>query len=269
VNGRIADSIADTRPPAPPWEPLADAGRGYLSVYYSDPLARYPVREVTRPADNKSDPNIETLTYGLFSTCEPQMRNRIVQDGAATLFFVTSHRSLPRAITGYYIIGWHTPGTRGAQNRDHALAARTARFIDPVPVTSLPGELADVCATQYRTCKPTSPETTAALRQLVDTHPNRMPDYLGELHRLEQFARARTGFAYPSWGREQGFSWDDAPAYYYVESRPTADAPNSSRTGKWRCTACQHVITNAALLKRCPVCGAMATLMPDPQERTT
>lgn len=268
MNDPTAGIEADTRPPAPPWEPLADSGRGYLSVYYSDPLARYPVREVTRPGDNKSDPNVETLTYGLFSTCEPQMRNRIVHDGAATLFFVTSHqpRVRSRAIAGYYVIGWQTQGTRGAQNRDYALAARTARFIDPIPVTDLDGEVAAACAGHYRTFKPISPDATTALRSLIDAHPDRLPDYLGELDRLERFARARTGYAYPSWGREHGFSWHDAPAYYYDATRAATQAPNSSPTGKWLCTACQRIITNTALLKRCPACSAMATLIPRTQE---
>lgn len=235
-----------------------------MSVYYSDPLARYPVRHVTLPADNKSDPNIETLTYGLFSTCEPMMRNRIVKDGAASLFFVTSHRGQARAVTGYYVIGWYTEGTRGAKNRDYALAACEARFTDPVPVTSLTGNLAEGCASRYRTYKPTNPEITAALRELIDTRTDRTEAYLGELHRLELFAQARTGYAYPSWGRERGFTWDDASDYYYQNSRNAMDTPNSSPTGRWRCTSCKHVIANKALLKRCPVCGTMATLIPEP-----
>jgi hypothetical protein len=116
--------------------PLTDSGRGYLSVYYSEPLARYPIREITRCADNKSDPNIETRTYGLFSTCEPQMRARIVFDGAGTLFFVTSHADKRRAVTGYYTIGWYTEGALGARNRDYALAASAIRLVDPLPIPS-------------------------------------------------------------------------------------------------------------------------------------
>ena len=78
-------------------------------MYYSEPLARWPVREITRPGDNKSDPNIETGTYGLFSTCEPGMRNRIVHDGAATIFFLTTRkRGEGRVLSGYYHVGWYT-----------------------------------------------------------------------------------------------------------------------------------------------------------------
>lgn len=259
----LADVLVSTQPPAPPWQPLADCGRGYLSVYLSDALARYPVRAVTLPSDNKSDPNIETLTYGLFSTCEPQMRNRVVQDGAATLIFVTSHDGKPRAITGYYEIGWYTEGARGSQNRDFALAARKARFTEPISVASLPGELEPVCAGWYRTCRPTSPGVTAALRAIIDARPNRTGLYLCELHRLEQFARARSGYAYPSWGRERGFTWDDAPLYYHNPSAAASDAPNSSPTRLWRCFACQHVIRSRALLKQCPACKEMVTLTPE------
>lgn len=72
-------------------------GAGYLSVYLSEPLARYPIRHVTRPADNKNDPNIETGTFGLFSTCEQQMRAKIVREGRSYLFFATKYREKGRS----------------------------------------------------------------------------------------------------------------------------------------------------------------------------
>ena len=255
--------LVSTRPPCSPWRPLKDSGRGYLSVYLSDPLARYPVRAITRPADNKSDPNIETLSYGLFSTCEPMMRKRIVEDGAATVFFVTRHAGKPRAVTGYYQAAWYTEGARGARNRDFALAARAARFIDPLPVADLPDALAPVCAGWYRTFRPVDPEVTKVLRAILDACPDISSAYMREVGRLERFSFARTGYAYPSWGREQGFTWDDAPAYYFRPEAAAAEAPNSSSTGRWRCARCQNVIRNAALLKQCPVCKQMATLVPD------
>ena len=63
-------------PPAAPWTALEvnTPATGYLSVYLSEDLSRLPIRAITRPYDNKSDPNIETGTYGLFSTCERAMR---------------------------------------------------------------------------------------------------------------------------------------------------------------------------------------------------
>jgi hypothetical protein len=257
----VAASAEPGRPPGPPWRALTDAGRGYLSVYYSDPIARYPVRELTRRLDNKCDPNIETLTFGLFSTCEPHMRNRIVADGAATLFFVTKHRGRPRAVTGYYKIGWYTEGVRGAENRDWALAASSARFVDPIPV-ALVVEKVPACGGWFRTQKRLDPAATTTLKRLIDRRADRTDGYLRELARVERFASARTGYAYPSWGRQIGFSWNDAPAFLR-KTQDAVDAPNTSPTGRWACTRCRMVIPNAALLKQCPACQAMGTLVPD------
>src|SRR5260370_36520653 len=105
-------SVVPRPPPVGQWARLDDdGGAGYLSVYLSEPLARYPVRHVTRPADNKSDPNIETGTFGLFSTCEQQMRAKIVREGRPYLFFVTKYRQKGRAVTGYYRIAWYAEST--------------------------------------------------------------------------------------------------------------------------------------------------------------
>jgi hypothetical protein len=253
---------ATARRPGDPWKTLADQGRGYLSVYFSEPLARWPIREITRPGDNKSDPNIETGTYGLFSTCEPGMRNRIVHDGAATIFFLTTRkRGEGRVLSGYYNIGWFTEGTQGAINRDYALAASSMRFIDPIATNDLPGPLAAICSTPFRTMRPIEPATTSALRTLCDYQPDRTHNYLDEVNRIERFARARSGYAYPSWGREDGFTWDNAPEYYQTDTE-LSKVPNSSKNKKWRCRECSFVITSGALLKRCPLCKEMATLAP-------
>ena len=128
------------------WTPLGDAsgGAGYLSVYRSDPLARYPIRHVTKKADNKSDPNIETGTYGLFSTCERPMRRKIVREGRPHLFFVTSHGRSSRALTGYYELGWFAESTGGAATGDYALAATKIRFIEPIPLDVLPEPVRNV-----------------------------------------------------------------------------------------------------------------------------
>lgn len=246
-----------------PWRPVEDRGTGYLSVYFSEPLARWPVREITRPGDNKSDPNIETSTYGLFSTCEPGMRNRIVHDGAATIFFLTTRkRGQGRVLAGFYRVGWYTEGTQGAINRDFALAASTAKFIDPVPAAELPGDLATVCSSPFRTMKPLSSELTSDLLRVCEEKDDRTANYLAEVKRIERFAVARSGFAYPSWGRETGFTWDDAPDYYQNDSE-LSKVPNSSRTRKWRCRECGYVIRSGALLKKCPLCKEMASLVPE------
>lgn len=254
---------SEATPPGEPWRPLQDDGRGYLSVYLSDPLARWPVRDVTRKADNKSDPNIETLTYGLFSTCEPKMRRRIVEDGASTLFFLTTHRPPGRALTGYYHLGWYTEGARGAKNNDYALAADIIRFVEPIPVSDLSGPMGDACRAKFRTYKPIGPELVGALRALVDGKEEITVRYLDELSRMEAFSRGRTGYAYPSWGRKNGFSWDDAPIFYYQAASDQPSVPNSSSSGRWRCLGCDHVIESRPLLKQCPVCSAMTTLRPE------
>ncbi len=262
----MTDDVAwtDPRPPRPPWVALRDNGGGYLSYYYSDPLARYPVRELTRPADNKSDPNIETLTYGLFSTCEPKMRNRVVVDGAATLLFVT-RRGGRRTLAGYYHLGWYTEGALGADQRDWALAADTARFVDPIPLAEL-ADAVRACARTFRTYLRLDPQDVARLRAEVDSRPDRTDGYLRELARVEQFAIRRTGYAYPSWGRDRGFGWDAASDFFRRAGNLTTAAPNSSRTGRWRCSACAAVVPNGALLKQCPACRAVGTLTPDVQE---
>jgi len=254
------------RPLGAPWRTLLDTGRGYLSVYFSEEMARWPVREITRRGDNKSDPNIETASYGLFSTCEPAMRNRIVQDGAATIFFVTTHKpGRGRVLSGYYHVGWYTEGTQGAINRDFALAASSMRFVDPIPLGSLPRPLAAFCSVPFRQVRPTDVDMTKALRDICDSVGDQTIKYLSEVKRIERFARAQTGFAYPSWGREEGFNWGDASGYYQTDAE-LSKVPNSSKSKKWRCVECDYVIKSSALLKKCPLCKKMATLIPESED---
>jgi len=264
----VTKSGATVRPLGAPWRTLVDTGRGYLSVYFSEEMARWPVREITRRGDNKSDPNIETSTYGLFSTCEPNMRNRIVQDGAATIFFLTTHKpGRGRVLSGYYHVGWYTEGTQGSINRDFALAASAMRFIDPIPVSALPGPFAEFCSAPFRQIRPTDVDMTRALREICDDAADQTPNYLSEVTRVERFARAQTGFAYPSWGREEGFGWNNASDYYQTDEE-LSRVPNSSKSKKWRCRECDYVIKSAALLKKCPLCKKMGTLAPASEDAT-
>ncbi len=152
-------------------------------------------------------------------------------------------------------------GTQGAVNRDYALAAATMRFIEPILASDLPEPLATICSAQFRTMKPIDVATTSELRKLCDNRPDRTADYLSEVARVETFARARSGYAYPSWGREFGFTWDDAAGYYQTDAE-LSKVPNSSKNRKWRCRECGYVIKSGALLKRCPLCKQMATLAP-------
>src|SRR5438445_433007 len=100
----------DIRPPNPPWKPLQPADKGgYLSFYYSDSNSKIPVRDITRLGDSKSDPNVETRTYGMFSTCEEDMRRSLVQKGIAHIFFCTTRtrgKTRVRVLSGHYHIKW-------------------------------------------------------------------------------------------------------------------------------------------------------------------
>lgn len=251
-------------PAAGVWTPLGGTNScaGYLSVYYSEPVARYPIRYVTKKADNKSDPNIETGTYGLFSTCERLMRRKIVREGRRHLFFVTSHRGKNRALTGSYELAWFAESTGGAAIGDFALAAKEMRFIEPIPLDALPAPLREVCVPMFRTIRPVDAVTAKALCDIIHSQADITEFYLSELRRVEQFARYYSGHAYPSWGRVHGFSWQDADRYL-GEAASTEPISKIPSTGHWRCVSCQRVITSRALLKSCPVCREMGTLRPE------
>lgn len=242
---------------------LDDAsGTGYLSVYLSEPLARYPVRHVTRPADNKSDPNIETATFGLFSTCEQQMRAKIVRESRPHLFFATKHGRKDRALAGYYRIAWFTESTGGAANGDYALSASQVKFIDPVPFDELPEPGRGACIPPFRNIRPLDVLPVTALLDFIESAPDRTQRYLAELRRMERFAAYHSGYSYPSWGRVDPFTWADA-ARYLGSSAEDRRVPATPPGGQWRCTQCRHLIPSKARLKSCPVCQAMESLVPE------
>src|SRR3954471_24861893 len=103
------------------WIPLTvQSEGGYLSFYYSDDISPLPVRWVTKPGDNKADPNLETGTYGLFSTCSLSMRSGVVKRKIGIIFFCTRTKA-GRELTGFYEPRWFTQGPLG--QRDYCLAA--------------------------------------------------------------------------------------------------------------------------------------------------
>jgi hypothetical protein len=252
---------ASEAPPNDPWIPLqrADPPSGYLSVYLSDDLAtRYPVRDVTRIADNKSDPNLETRSYGLFSTCEERMRAGVVKRGIRYVFFLTSHRRAPRAVTGYYDIRWYTKGALS----DDALAAERVRFVAPIPVADVEGSLGHELQRRFRMCLLLNAKHTGELRDLIDASSDLTDRYVEEIDRLERLAMRYTGYRYPSWRRTAPFSWTDARGWLPAEDDQILDVPNSSPTGQWTCVACHDAIRSVARLKMCPNCGRRGTLRP-------
>jgi hypothetical protein len=260
----VAIATIDTHrlavPPGAPWEELRVGGgpHGYSSVYLSDALARYPVRAVTKPHDNKSDPNIETGTYGLFSTCQVKMRASIARKGVPYIFFVTTHGSRPRSLAGYYHVGWVAPGP----DQDFALAAREFRFTDPIPATKLTGDARR--AVEVRRGYTGVDEVTALeLRAAVDQLPDRTDSYRAEVHRLEALSLRATGYRYPTWQRATGWSWADAPIYLAQPAVESSGAvPNRAPDNAWHCQACSRSSFSVARLKRCPHCGALGALQP-------
>ena len=258
------DQLVSVKPPAAPWSPLQveQQATGYLSMYLADDLSRLPVRHITRPHDNKSDPNIETGTYGMFSTCEHQMRSGIVKGGAQFIIFMCRWGG-HRVVSGYYRLAWKAPGTlHSAKKADFALAADEVYFLDPpIPVAELPEPVASAAGTSFRLFKRIESTLTQALIAVLRERPNAITDYLGEIDRLERFQSFHSGYRYVTWRQEEPFSWDIAARYL----QPSADlrvVPNQSTTGFWNCVHCEQFVSNLALLKRCPFCGSMGTLQP-------
>ena len=254
------------KPPAAPWSPLevSQPATGYLSMYLADDLSRLPVRHVTRPHDNKSDPNIETGTYALFSTCEQQMRSGIVNSGAQYIVFMCRWGDC-RVVSGFYRVAWKAPGTLHTPNKaDFVLAADLVHFVNPpIPITELPEPVASVAGTRFRLFKRIDSTHTQELISILSGRPNAIPEYLGEVDRLEQFQSFHSGYRYVSWQQREPFSW--SMAHRYLEPSSSFNAvPNQSATGTWLCaaSACGQYIVNQALLKKCPFCGSMGTLQP-------
>lgn len=262
-----AEDFFVQRPPAAPWRPIPSRpeARSYLSVYLSDDLSRLPVRAVTLLGNNKSDPNFETGTYGLFSTCERGMRSGAVRRGAETIFFLTNHRERGRVITGYFDLGWFTEGSLWPHIRDYALAARKWRFVDPIVIKELSEALQGEVSRPFRLNKLIDHATASELRALINSRADRTPEYVAEVERLERWNSYYSGgYRYVNWQRRQGFTWASASEYL---TRPSgtyggASALNSSPSGWWKCDSCGAANFSGALLKACPTCGALGTLRP-------
>ncbi len=237
---------------------------GYASFYHADDLAAIPVRAVTRIKDNKSDPNIETGTYGLFSTCQKQMRSGIIKHGASFIFFFTRPRGQERYLAGMYELGAWTPGGLGVAARDFAVAAKSVRFIAPIRIADLGDGLAQPLSRRWRLTKRLSPEQTVRLTKIVNQQADLTDQYILEVDRLERLNKFQSGYRYPTWMREDSWNWRDASAYLrQVPDDPGSEpVPNRSATGWWGCSQCDAAIENGALLKACPRCRELGTLRP-------
>ena len=262
--------VADVRPPNRPWcdfEPLDSAG-GFLSFYLRDELSALAVRGVTLPGNNKSDPNLETGTYGLFSICCQGMRAGIVARRCRWLFFLT-RQDKQRVLAGYYRVRWYAPGplTVPGRPRDYAIAADEVRFVHPaILVKRLPARSRREVGKPFRIFKYVDAGVAGELVQVLRTQRDATAAYVNEIERLERFNAYRTSYRYVAWKMQRPFGWDMA-AKYLIPAKPTV-APSTvvsravTLADTWQCTQCSYRFISKALLKRCPECGRVGTLRP-------
>lgn len=268
------DAAENVRPPHPPWCELQtrdDAG-GFLTIFLRDELSGMAVRAVTLPGNNKSDPNIETGTYGLFSTCCQDMRAGVVARGCRWLFFLTRQHG-HRVLAGYYRIRWHARGPLliSGRSADYVLAADDVRFVHPaIPVQELPAAVRTDVQRAFRTVKHVDSTVVDVLLRTLNARPNATSMYIDEIHRLERFNAYRTSYRYVGWRMRRSFGWDMAEQYVTPASTHAPRTATPSATGAstdvWLCAECRYQFVNKALLKRCPRCGRMATLQPAPTD---
>src|SRR5437870_4117601 len=183
-------------PPNDPWMELnsPEDAAGYLSIYYSDDMSRLPVRAVTKPGDNKSDPNLETLTYGLFSTCAPGLRAGAVKRRSKYLFFATNRKGT-RVLTGYYHLRWYAKGALG--DRDFCLAADEAKFIaKPIPLRQVDQKCGTHLSKWFRGIRLLTHNECSKLVSLLEEQSDSTKQYLSEIDRLERFSLKYTGYRY-------------------------------------------------------------------------
>ena len=257
----------NVRPPAPPWKELEahPLAGGFLSYYYSDPLSRLPVREVTRPHDNKSDPNFETGTFGLFSTCERSMRSGVVKRGTRYLFFVTRYRG-ERVVSGYYRLKWYADGVFSGKKSDPARAADLVKFVaTPIALSDLVVRGVPSAASRFRTMKLLDDAEVDILLGIIDELPDATDEFVDEVRRLERFQRFHSGYGYVSWGIDGPFDWSFAEKYLVPDNlatTPGLEISNASPSGFWKCEVCNKYVRSNSLLKFCRFCEAVGSLRP-------
>lgn len=249
----------------PPWCEIKSSIEtgGYLSFYYSDDMSKLPVRWVTKPGDNKSDPNIETLTYGLFSTCNRQMRSGIIKRKTPFIYFFT-RRNNERVLTGFYHLRWYTNGV--FQKNDFCFAADYAKFIStPISLREIDRIQGINISRPFRQTLLLSNNECFKLIEIFNKVQDATSDYIDEIDRLERFNLKHGGYRYIGWKQGDKFSWECARKYLnkiYQKNNNKDSIRNRSSTGMWYCISCDGIINNLSLLKRCPNCGSLATLIP-------
>ena len=257
------------KPPSHPWKTLEIPPKpeGYLSYYYSDDISPMPVRWVTKPGDNKSDPNLETSTYGLFSTCSPNMRRGVVKSGRPYIFFITNRNGV-RVLTGYYHIKWYVEGAFSG-GWDFSIAANKVHFVDPpISLVEIDKKFGSTLSKHFRTHKGLSHDICCKLRTLLESYEDSTDAYLKEVDRLERFNLKHGEYRYIGWKQKDKFSWEYARKYLERFFQEPSDqersqkVKNSNPDNLWHCSSCKEVHLNKSLLRRCPHCGEIASLQP-------
>lgn len=285
------DNILPYMPPNDPWEQheVTEGAQSYLTLYYcEDEISKYPVREVTKVNDNKSDPNLETMSYGLCSTCTRDIRSGLVKNGRPYLFFCTNFRG-ERYLTGYYHVGWNSLGPplltnfrNGAIQDDYRLVADEMKFVHP-PIGF--DEIAEDhgftgIQSGFRK-KLISPKKTDLLLGLLDEREDHTTKYINEIQRLEQINKRYHEYRYPTWERESDFDWASIQDYVradnanedeiikeILEERGTEvttelDAISYEQVSDWHCLICDYEFENEAPLKLCPKCNNGGGVIPE------
>ncbi len=249
------------RPPKPPWKRHKRNGEADSAImtYYSSELSRLPIRAVERldkgAPDNKQDPNLETRTFGLFSTCKRKLRSGIQSQKRPNLFFVTNTGE-GRAITGYYEIGWYAPIPD--LQRDIALAADVAYFVEqPIPIDKANKQCGTELSSSARSLKYPSPTSSRLLKRLLKKQPNALNEYVAETRRVETLLLARTGFTNKNLRRDSHFTWEDAKPIFVDMALPaTENLSTDSPTNEWHCVKCSKRHISRRKLALCPNCNA-------------
>lgn len=274
------DNTWEHMPPSDPWQELdvSEPEEGYLSYYYSeDDISRYPVREVGKINDMKADPNLETMSYGLCSTCSRKMRAGIVKKGKPYIFFFTNFKG-ERVLSGYYHIKWYTKGPpmfsnleRGNIQDDYKIVADRMHFVyPPFPFKQISDELKyDDIQSGFRNVKSVPESRTADLVALLESKADQSETYIDEIRRLERINKRFHDYRYPTWERNEVFSMETIEDYIitetdwnYHELKAELESITSKGVSKWHCIECGYEFENESPLRLCPNCNKIGTLIP-------
>jgi len=202
--------VIEYKPPHAPWMPLVKLDdRAIITYYYGDSKSEeVPIRDVSNKRDPKVEPNYETLTYGLFSTCNPSARKSIVTNGITTNFFCTLREDI-RVLTGYYKYGWYFE----YKKEDYMLAANKVRFVSPgFPLKDIIYYADNKSIGNWFRCwKYVNQDTAKKLLQLLNDTPDKTSSYIEETKKVEKNTLIENGIIYNK--RKKGYSWKDAKKF--------------------------------------------------------